>query len=241
MDAAPTSRESRTAGRLPGVSLSVVAVALALRLWPSAVEGLAYLPDTFARGEWWRLVGCHLAHWSFEHALWDALTFLLVGSWCEAAGRRRMLAATLACAVVIPPVVLAVQPELSAYAGLSGLDVALSALLLTRVTRERWHDASAPLRAALVVAGGAMVLKLAYEFLAGGLWFVHGYAGDFVPVPLSHLIGGCTGGAVGLLPALPKTGDASDDGPRPRRRTMALGGRAWTIRPSPRAPSARPI
>jgi hypothetical protein len=33
-----------------------------------------------------------------------------------------MLTATLGAAVAIPPVVLALQPELTAYAGLSGLD-----------------------------------------------------------------------------------------------------------------------
>jgi len=196
-----TSRESRTAGRLPGVSLCVVAVAFALRLWPGAVDGLAYVPGTLASGEWWRLVGCHLAHWSFDHTLWDALTFLLVGSWCEAAGRRQMLAATLAAAVVIPPVVLAVQPELTAYAGLSGLDVALCALLLTRVTRERWRDAGAPLRVTLLGVGGVVVFKLVYEFLTGGLWFVRSYASDFVPVPLAHLVGACIGVAVGMWPS----------------------------------------
>jgi rhomboid family GlyGly-CTERM serine protease len=168
------------------------------------VDGLAYVPGALAAGQWWRLVGCHLAHWSFDHTLWDALTFLLVGSWCEAAGRRRMLAVTLAAAVAIPPVVLAVQPELLAYAGLSGLDVALCALLLTRVTHERWRDAGAALRATLVGVGVVMTGKLAYEFLAGGLWFVRSYASDFVPVPLAHLVGACIGVAVGMWPSADK-------------------------------------
>ena len=194
-----TSAGSRTAGGFPGLSLSVVVVAFGLRLWPGAVEELAYVPGTLARGEWWRLLGCHLAHWSFDHTLWDALTFLVVGGWCEAAGRGRMVAATLAGAVVIPPVVLAVQPELSAYAGLSGLDVALYALLVARVARERWRDGGAPLRAALVAASAGLVGKVACELATGGLWFVRSHGGDFVPVPLAHLIGGCIGGAVGSV------------------------------------------
>jgi rhomboid family GlyGly-CTERM serine protease len=196
-----TSRIFRTAGRLPGVSLCVVAIAFALRLWPGAVDGLAYVPGTLAAGEWWRLVGCHLAHWSSDHTLWDALTFLLVGSWCEAANRRRMLAVTLAAAVAIPPVVLAVQPQLTSYAGLSELDVALCALLLTRVTRERWRDAGAPLRATILGVGAVIASKLAYEFVTGGLWFVRSHGSDFVPVPLAHLVGACIGVALGAWPS----------------------------------------
>jgi len=218
-----TSRESRTAGGLPGVSLCVVVVAFALRLWPGAVDGLAYVPGALAAGQWWRLVGCHLAHWSFDHTLWDALTFLLVGSWCEAAGRSRMLAATLAAAVAIPPVVLAVQPELTAYAGLSGLDVALCALLLTRVTRERWRDAGAALRATLVGVGVVMTGKLAYEFLAGGLWFVRSYASDFVPVPLAHLVGACIGVAFGMRPSRGAGTSASETGNLDRLWDQRLG------------------
>jgi hypothetical protein len=46
-----------------------------------------------------------------------------------------------------------------------------------------------------------MTGKLAYEFLAGGLWFVRSYASDFVPVPLAHLVGACIGVAFGMWPS----------------------------------------
>jgi len=188
---------SRRVRGLPGLSLSLAAAALVLQLWPGAVDHLAYVPGALARGEWWRLLTCHLVHWSWDHVVWDAGTFLLIGAWCERAGRRPLLLALLLSGLAIPPVVLAVQPQLSAYAGLSGWDVALYALLVARLLRERWPTGDAAVRLVLVLFAGALVAKVGYELATGGLWFVRSHEGVFVPVPMAHVVGACVGLLVG--------------------------------------------
>lgn len=189
---------------IPYVSMAVASLALVLAGVPPAVGRLAYSPAAFAAGEWWRIVSCHVAHWSFDHALWDALAFLLAGSLAERMDRRGMIAVLGLSALVIPPLVLLVQPDLRSYAGLSGLDVALYAFALLRVGRTVWPSGGRLLRSTLLVAGLGLVAKIAFELLTGGLWFVQGYEGDFVPVPLAHLIGGVVGLAIGLRSSNPE-------------------------------------
>ncbi len=189
-------------GRLPIVSLAVATAALVLVQMPEAVGHLAYSPAALAAGESWRVLTCHLAHWSRDHAIWDALTFALVGSLAERLDRRGMLVSLALSALLIPPLVLAAEPHLSSYAGLSGLDVALYAFALTRIVQIHWRQSSGATRIALALAGLGLVAKVASELLSGDLWFVRTHGADFVPVPLAHLVGGLVGLAVGLEVAL---------------------------------------
>jgi len=197
----PRSQETRrwTVGGLPGLSPSVAALSLLLQLWPDATRALAYVPGALAHGQWWRLLSCHLVHWSWDHVFWDALTFLLLGVLCERAGRRSFLLTLLASALAIPPVVMLTHPGLGAYAGLSGLDVALYALLCGRLLRQRWPQGGVQVRLLLTLLTGALLAKLGYELLTGGLWFVRSHAGAFVPVPAAHVVGALVGLVCGLV------------------------------------------
>jgi rhomboid family GlyGly-CTERM serine protease len=153
-------------------------------------------PLLFTRGELGplallSLLTCHLAHWSLEHVLWDAAVFALVGSWCERLDRRAFAAFLGIAAVAIPPIVLLARPEITSYAGLSGLDV--GALVLAVGLSLRRGDLRRQLPVLLLGVG--VVAKVVYELLAGHTMLFDSSA-DFVPLPLAHLIGALVGAAV---------------------------------------------
>jgi rhomboid family GlyGly-CTERM serine protease len=146
-----------------------------------------------------RLFTCHLTHWSWEHLLWDAAVFAVVGSWCERLDRRAFAVFLVASAVAIPPIVLLVRSDLGSYAGLSGIDIGAAALAvclsLGRAVRRDDRGAAA----LIATFGVALVAKLIYELVAGRTVMFDEDAG-FVPVPLAHLVGV----VVGLIVALAK-------------------------------------
>jgi rhomboid family GlyGly-CTERM serine protease len=138
-------------------------------------------------GAVWRIVTCHFTHFTYEQLAWDVLVFLILGMACARHGRGAFQATLLASIVVVPIVVLAVAPDVTTYRGLSGIDSALFALLLTMESRRSWL-------AALCAIGFAM--KLIFEMTTGATVFVSGAA--FVPVPAAHLAGAITGLAIGM-------------------------------------------
>ena len=128
-------------------------------------------------GEAWRLVTCHFTHFTHEQLAWDALAFLGLGIACERRSRAAFHATLLASAVVIPLAVLAFDPRIGAYRGLSGIDAALFALLV--VSSRNW------------LLGAAFAAKVAFEMATGGGVFV----ADVMVVPVAHV----AGAVVGLL------------------------------------------
>jgi rhomboid family GlyGly-CTERM serine protease len=202
-------------------------IAPALALTAVAIHALLGAPDylVFERGglaplDLARLFTCHLTHWSWEHLLWDAAVFALVGSWCERIDRRAFAIFLATAAVAIPIIVLAAIPELDSYAGLSGIDVGAVILAVTislfrrespvprssmrgrargQVSRKPGVTPPPRQAVALGLMGLAVVAKVVYELLAGRTVMFDADAG-FVPVPLAHLVGV----VVGLVVAFAK-------------------------------------
>ncbi|HEX7680390.1 MAG TPA: rhombosortase [Thermoanaerobaculia bacterium] len=138
-------------------------------------------------GAAWRIATCHFTHFTYEQLAWDALVFVILGIACARRSRGAFQATLLASIIVVPIAVLAFAPDVTTYRGLSGIDSALFALLLTmECQRSRL--------VALCAAGFAM--KLIFEMTAGAAVFVSG--GSFVPVPAAHLAGAAVGLAVGM-------------------------------------------
>ena len=131
-------------------------------------------------GELYRLVTCHFTHWSYEQLAWDALVFLVLGMACERRNRAAFHATLLASAVVIPIAVLLFAPNVTAYRGLSGIDSALFALLLTLELR----------RSRLVaLCAVAFAAKIAFEMTTGATVFVSDMGAGIVAVPVAHAAG----------------------------------------------------
>jgi rhomboid family GlyGly-CTERM serine protease len=160
-------------------------------------ERLQYDRQAIAGGQLWRLVTCHLVHFGLEHLAWDAAVFVLLAVLCWRLGKRRSLVSLATATLAIPAALWILQPGLSTYRGLSGLD---SALFVTAALgmgqrlcgegRDRWGAAAY----ASVVALGA---KIAYEVATGTTLFVDAAGLGFVPVPLAH----ATGALAGVLAA----------------------------------------
>ena len=151
--------------------------------------------EAVARGEVWRLLTGHWAHWTADHFLWDSLAFLVLAVLCETrVSRARLVATVLGSALAVSAGVWFVQPEIepiARYRGLSGIDSALFVLLAAMFVRQTGNSLG---RLALV----AFLGKSAWEVWTGSTLFTA--ADGFVPVPLAHLIGGVWGVIAGRSP-----------------------------------------
>ncbi len=125
-----SSSLSEAARRLPGATLLLAGLALAIFALPALPSALEYDRVALGAGELWRLVSCHWTHWDGSHLLWDLLTFLVLAALCEALDRQRLLIALGLASLAIPTAIWAILPEIGIYRGLSGLDATLFALYL---------------------------------------------------------------------------------------------------------------
>ena len=189
------------------MTVLIATASVGIALWPGAGSLFEFNRAALAAGEWWRVVSGQLTHFGLDHLAWDAGVFLVLGAMCE----RRNRTATLTClgiaTVLIPAAVWLLLPEMATYRGLSGLDTALFALLGVMMIWEKWREGSRGGVAVIVFLLLGMVAKIAWEFVSGGTIFVDSSSGQFVPVPLAHLVGATIGLLVGTLCAsLPSLG-----------------------------------
>jgi rhomboid family GlyGly-CTERM serine protease len=192
----------------------VSALAVLVSLLPDAGAGLAYDRHAIAAGELWRLLTGHFVHWSPGHLTWDVGTFLVLGAACEVRSRRRFLACLAGSALAIPIAVWLWLPELRLYAGLSGIDSALFALLGTELVSEQWRRHSPAALGIALALCLAFALKIGFEMTNGGTVFVGDLAPGIAPVPRAHLVGA----GIGVL--VSATGDAR----RSRPHQLSSGG-----------------
>src|SRR5262245_45808263 len=108
--------------RLPSVSLLLAACAIAAHLVPGTAQWLQLDRAAIASGQLWRMVTCHLAHFSGDHLFWDVLVFVILGLICERLDRRRLVMPLAWSAAAISTVVLLLEPSIEVYRGLSGID-----------------------------------------------------------------------------------------------------------------------
>jgi hypothetical protein len=79
------------------------------------------------------------------------------------------------------------HPELDSYRGLSGLDTAFFALLITRAWLNSIGAANRLQSIAILGLWLAMLSKSLFEFVTGGVMFVDSH--NFIPIPVAHLVG----------------------------------------------------
>ena len=195
----------------PLLTLAIVAATILVTA-PSLGSSLQYDNRRFVHQPW-RILACHLTHWSLNHLGWSLAAFIVLGTLCEFRDRFRYTACLLASATLIPLTLRLLQPSLATYRGLSGIDSALFFLAAIPLARERWRDnRRTALAACLLLAG--FFAKTAFEAMTGRAAFARS-AGAFVPVPLAHLVGAIIGAAcafpprAGVLPSEPTGGGAA--------------------------------
>jgi rhomboid family GlyGly-CTERM serine protease len=135
----------------------------------------------------------HLLHWTSNHRHWDVAALVLIGVVCERHSRLRTVITLALAALIIPLALLAIQPDIILYRGLSGLDAALFALLAAMVIR----DSRGIQRIAAGIALLLIIAKTAWEFFTGGTMFVD--AGGVMTAPLAHAVGIVVGTGVGIF------------------------------------------
>jgi len=232
---------SSAARRLPVVSLLLVFLAVPATLLEPVAQVLQFDRSAFAAGEVWRLLSCHLTHWSFDHLLWDVVALAVLGLLCEPTGRRRFVGCLLASAVAIPLCVGIFETEIQTYRGLSGLDSAVFILLAVTILGEAWER-----RNWITVTGTLLVLlgfcgKIGFELATGATLFVDSQAAEMIPLPLSHLVGAAVGCLFGLL-GRNSTRPTKDRPPTNLRReesSVIPCPSAWPSALKPTSPAAR--
>lgn len=200
---------SRAAGRqgapprLGGVALAALllsAPALLLVLAPGAAAWFEYDRTAIAAGELWRVVTCHWMHWSLDHLAWDVVAFAMLVMIGWRASAKRLLLALALSAVLIPPAVWIVLPEMGTYRGLSGIDSALFTLVAVTVLKEEAAAGRRGTTLAIVLVVTGFVGKIVFELVTGGTLFAD--SSTFVPVPLAHVVGGACGWVAAALPSM---------------------------------------
>jgi rhomboid family GlyGly-CTERM serine protease len=178
-------------------ALSLLFLVPVLHAFAAAEELLQYDRAAVDRGQLWRLVTCHLTHWSVDHLVWSGGAFAVLVSAARRLAPRRTITCVAASAVVVGWAVHFFT-SLPLYRGLSGIDSALFVLVAVALLRSA-RAAGKPRPAFLA---GALLLgfagKLLFEMTAGRAMFVDAAAAGMTPVPLAH----AAGAIVGLLAAI---------------------------------------
>ena len=197
------------AGHLPGVALAVISAAALIMVFPRAAGWLQYDRSAVAAGQLWRIVTCHLTHWSFEHLFWDVTALLFLGFVIERDKRRRFLTCVGLSAVLIPLVVHAGMPELSTYRGLSGIDSAVFMLLAVTLLADSWDQRDWGWTLVCTAVMGGFAAKTGFEFTTESTLFVNTATAQMLPVPLAHVVGA----GIGVLCGVQSNGPAKVERP----------------------------
>ena len=180
-------------GGLSAVALAaMVAASVAVQLWAPAQLALEFDRHAIAAGQWWRLLSGNLMHYSWLHLAADAWPFAVL---CYLARRQGMAVAQLvlmACAAIGLGVYF-LDEGIDTYRGLSGVDMALLAAVLTRLARR--HGG---VTAALCVAAIALeTIKAIFDAATGGCALPTILPSGIRVVAVAHLAGLAVGMVAG--------------------------------------------
>ena len=160
--------------------LALALLSVAATLWPGALAALEWQRTAIDGGDWFRLLGAHVAHLSLRHLLFNLLGLALLAELLmERWHGRDIVSLCLASALGTSLLLWRFEPGLQWYVGLSGLLHGLwggAALAGWREARSRLHAG----------ALAALAIKLAWLNPAAS-------ATDLPVVPDAHLYGAASG------------------------------------------------
>ena len=177
----------------PWATLAGLGLAALTAVWPAASATLIYDRTAIFDGEVWRVATGHFVHFGASHLAWDVLVTLLAGAWVETLAPRRTRWIWLTALPVIGAVLLAGDPDLARFGGLSGVATGLVVLLATELGRRPGRD-----RGFALALGTLVAAKLATE-LAGWGGLAEFDDAAVQPVPLAHLAGVAWAAVVALV------------------------------------------
>ena len=168
----------------PWWTIGAAAGAVAALVIPGAAEWLVYERSAVAGGALWRLITAHLVHYSALHLCNNMLVLLFAGWLVEQRYRSDLPRIVGLSALSIGLAVFVFEPDITRYAGASGISLALLTYAALRGLAEnrRW-------RIVCTVVLVTICLKLATENLFGWRGVDWMQQAGFVTVTLSHAIG----------------------------------------------------
>lgn len=123
----------KTAGTL---LFLVVLPATFIALSPACHGVLLYDRTAILQGEWWRLWTGHWVHFSGSHLGWNLAVLVCAGAWLEHLRPGRLISYIMIGAPLISLGLLAGEPAMQTYGGLSGLATGIVTwLALTQLAR----------------------------------------------------------------------------------------------------------
>jgi rhomboid family GlyGly-CTERM serine protease len=186
--------------RWPLITMIIVGLSVALPRWPTTEQFLQFDRATLLNGQIWRLLTCHLAHWSASHEIWSVGAFAVQGLLGEIRDRRAIAMCCIAAALACSLALLLFWPDVQIYRGMSGVDSALFTwLVVFNLRASSDHRYSAAHKIALGLLLIAFVAKVAWEALSHHSLFVPGDGRAFVSLPGVHAVGGAVGICVGMF------------------------------------------
>ncbi len=180
----PPSRRLAPAD-LPWVALAFSAGAVALHFLSGWREAAFYLRSELFGGEIWRLWTGHLVHFSGSHLFWNLAVFVPSAAWLERLDRRGGRVFLLVASPLISLLLLAFDPSLLRYGGLSGL--ATGTLVLLALLQLSRRDPREPAWFWWGVLGIVAAKLIAEQVTKAPL--LASNLGDVRTVPLAHLAG----------------------------------------------------
>lgn len=168
--------------RLPIITVTVVVMSLFASLYSPMADLLVYDRHEILRGEYWRLLGGHLVHFSPLHLLLDIVMFSISGVLIEQRIKLSIVAFYLAMSTVISIALLLLDPALSTYGGLSGLVFGNITYLV--LANQRLIPSGHTIATVVVVL---LLVKNIIDYISPITVLDMFSAQPFVAVPLSHL------------------------------------------------------
>jgi rhomboid family GlyGly-CTERM serine protease len=185
--------------RLPLFTSALAALAVFAHVSPDITSALQFSQHAVAQGQLWRLFTAHFTHFGASHLGWDLAVFVAFGAWVETTCRTAFLRIVLVSAPAVSLVLWAFQPEVIVYRGLSGIDSALFAFVVSQLIQRAWRHRDHPVLALAGLALGGFAIKIFLELFRPSPVFVSD--SSFAPSPLAHAVGALVGLALAFREA----------------------------------------
>ncbi|MBN2039337.1 MAG: rhombosortase [Spirochaetes bacterium] len=176
--------------------LLISLICILLQCFPDSGAFLEYSRPVIESGEVWRIFTGHFVHWSWNHVFWDVMTFFVTGIIVYKSRALSFWLLIFVTCIAVSAGLLFLHPDLKAYRGISGIDLAFfsyAALFLIRC----FYRKDRILSITGMIAFAAMIVKIIYETATGSAVFVN--TSGYRLIPLSHAIGAAAGFAVWLF------------------------------------------
>ena len=172
---------------IPVWTLTMIAAGILAYVIPGSAPLIVYDRAAILSGEVWRLITGNWVHFSTSHLAYDSATLGIAGWMIEHRGYPYYKCLYILAPILIGAGLLAAQPDLRFYGGLSGIACGAVVYLALHGLRDggpwRWICLSV-----LLLTTGKIILESAMNAFA----FVKVDNVPFAPVPLSHVLGALT-------------------------------------------------